>query len=200
MTCVGPCRTAHKPRDLVTDAPCRTTHPHRPKPTWPSGTKSPSDSDIPWPPPFRPEAPSTDESPPPRSALMLGTKTSRPPLIPRFCHLGSASNTLSHAGMRARPRSLAGCSPGLEGHVPLVDFCNCMDPQAQPRPRQTPPLCHGVATARWVAPPPRRHRQPGFHSSGVTPTLTRLRNPHVDLLRQRGFTPNRSTQTPSVAH
>jgi hypothetical protein len=44
---------------------------------------------------------------------------------------------------RARPTALAGYSPGLVGHVPLVDFCNCMDPQAQPRPRQTPPLVHG---------------------------------------------------------
>ena len=83
--------------------------------------------------------------------------------------------------------------------MPLVDFCNCMDPQAQPRPLQTPPLRHGVATARWVAPPPKSRRQPGCHSSGVTPTLSRLRHPHVGLLRLRGFTPNRSTQTPSVA-
>jgi len=84
--------------------------------------------------------------------------------------------------------------------MPLVDFCNCMDPQAQPRSRQTPSQCRGVATARRVAPPPKSRRQPGSHGSGVTQTLSHLRHPHVDLLRQRGFTPNRSTQTPSVAH
>jgi len=84
--------------------------------------------------------------------------------------------------------------------VPLVDFCNCVDPQAQPRPRQTPPHECGVATTRRVAPPPKSRRQLGCHSSGVTATLVRLRNPRVDLLRRHGFTPNGSTQTPSVAH
>jgi len=103
MTCASPCQTLHKPRDLVTDAPCRTTWTRRPKPTWPSGTKSPSDSGKPSPPSFRPEAPSTDESPRPRSVLVPGTRASWPPLIPRFCHLGSASDTLSRAGKRARP-------------------------------------------------------------------------------------------------
>jgi hypothetical protein len=41
MTCVGPLQTLRKPRDLVTDAPCRTTLPHRPKPAWPSSTEDP---------------------------------------------------------------------------------------------------------------------------------------------------------------
>ena len=130
---------------------------------------------------------------------MLGTRASRPPLMPRLGRLGSASDTRSRAGLRARPSSLTGYSPGLPGHVPPVDFCNCVDPQAQPRPLQTPPLVAVETTARWVAPLPEEHRQLGSHSSGVTPALSRPCYPHADLLRQRGFTPNRSTQTPLVA-
>lgn len=148
----------------------------------------------------RPEAPSTDESPPPRSALMPGTKASRPPLIPWFRHLGSASDTRSRAGTRARPKSPTGYSPEPSGHVPLVDFCNRIDPQAQPRPRQTPPHI-AMASHRAVgsaapgeAPPAGLSRFRGHHCA-LTPC-----NPHVDLLSQRGFTPSRLTQTPSVAH
>jgi hypothetical protein len=74
--------------------------------------------------------------------------------MPRLRHLGSASDTPSRAGLRARPSSPTGYSPGLPGHVPLVDFCNCLDPQAQPRPLQTPSLAAVVTTARWVTPPP----------------------------------------------
>jgi len=57
--------------------------------------------------------------------------------------------------LRARPSSPTGYSPGLPGHVPLVDFCNCVDPQAQPRPPQTPPHIAVETTARWVAHLPR---------------------------------------------
>jgi len=65
----------------------------------------------PSPPPSRPEAPSTDESPQPRSALMPGTKASWPPLIPWFCHLGSASDTLSRVGNALDPF----CLPAFAG-------------------------------------------------------------------------------------
>jgi hypothetical protein len=74
--------------------------------------------------------------------------------------------------------------------MPLVDFCNCVDPQAQPRPLQTPPHERGVATARRVASPPKSRRQLGFHGSGVTSKLLLQRHPRIDLLRRRGFTPN----------
>jgi hypothetical protein len=43
MTCVGPLETVRKPRDLVTDAPCRTVLPSRPKPVGPNSTEDPSD-------------------------------------------------------------------------------------------------------------------------------------------------------------
>jgi hypothetical protein len=42
MTRVGPVEPFRKPRDLVTDAPCRTALPRRPKPAWLSSTKDPS--------------------------------------------------------------------------------------------------------------------------------------------------------------
>jgi hypothetical protein len=155
---------------------------------------------MPSPPPSRLEAPSTDESPPPHSALVPGTKASRPPLIPRFCHLGSASDTRSHAGKRARPCLPPGSRRSSRATCHSSTSAIVLTHKHNPdhsRPRRFVTM---ETTARWVAPTPKSHRQLGFHSSGVTPALSRLRHPHVDLLRQRGFTPNRSTQTPSVAH
>jgi hypothetical protein len=190
MTRVGPCQTLRKPRDLVTDAPCRTTQPNSPKCARPSSTKSPSGGDKPSPPPSRLEAPSIDESSQPRPKLMLGTKASGPPLIPRFSHLGSASDTRSHAGKRARPCLPPGCRRSsratCRSSTSAVVWTRKHNPDL-PRPRRS---CAVMVTARWVTPTPKSRRQPGIHSSGVTPTLSRLRHPHVDLLRQRGFSPN----------
>jgi hypothetical protein len=110
---------------------------------------------------------------------MVGTPASWPPLMPRLSHLGSASDTRSRAGMRARPKLLAGYSPDLPGHVPPVDFCNRMDPQAQPRPLQTPPLT-AMASHRTVgsvapgeAPPAELSRFRGRRAALAPPRLPR---------------------------
>lgn len=158
MTRVGPCRTVRKPRDLITDAPCRTTRPHRPKPAWPSNTKSPSNGDKPLSLPSRPEAPSTDESPPPRSALMPGTKASRPPLIPWFRHLGSASDTRSRAGIRARP-CLLPAHAGARGPRAARRLLQLYGPTSttptSPNPAASMRCCHrAVGSAVSEEPPP----------------------------------------------
>jgi hypothetical protein len=120
--------------------------------------------------------------------------------MPWFSHLGSASDTRSRAGMRARPKSPTGfrrspqatCRSSTSAIVSIhkhnLDLV---------RPRR---LIRWQAIAQWVALLPEKHRQLGCHGSGVTTALSRRRNPHVDLLSQRGFTPSRYTQTPSVAH
>jgi hypothetical protein len=119
--------------------------------------------------------------------------------MPRLSHLGSASDTRSRAGMRARPKlptgsrrsSQATCRSSTSAiksiHKHNLDLL---------RPRRR---LRWQAIARWVALLPEKHCQLGCHGSGVTATLSRHCNPHVDLLRQRGFTPNQLTQTPSVA-
>lgn len=66
-------------------------------------------------------------------------------LTGRHCCLGFAALaqlpiTRSPASLRTRSSRLAGYSPERLGHVPSIDFCNCMNSQARPRSAETPPL------------------------------------------------------------
>jgi hypothetical protein len=88
----------------------------------------------------RPEATSTDGSLLPHPLLALRAR-----LPGRHCCLGFAALaqlpiTRSPASLQARSSRLAGYSPERLGHVPSIDFCNCMDSQARPRSAETPPL------------------------------------------------------------
>jgi hypothetical protein len=63
----------------------------------------------------------------------------------RHCCLGFAASaqlpvTLSPASLQARSKRRADYSPERLGHVPPIDFCNCMNSQARPRSAKTPPL------------------------------------------------------------
>jgi hypothetical protein len=89
-------------------------------------------------------------------------------------------------------------APGPRAARRLLQLCG----SASTTPTSPNPVarCGVRHRAPGSAAPLRSRRQLGFHSSGVPSALSRHWHPHVDLLRQRGFTPNRSTQTPRVAH
>lgn len=87
--------------------------------------------------------------------------------MPWLSRLGSASDTRSPTSLRARSNRLAGYSPERLGHVPSINFCNCVDSRARPRAVQTPPR-NTVASHRTVGgiALARRH-QPSWYSLGV---------------------------------
>lgn len=153
MTCLGPYRTSRKPRSLVTDAPCRARRPpaearlvdgylgsvqRRQAIAAAFQTRSAFHRRVPSVPPH---AVAWNEN------IAAATDASVWPPRLSFRHAFTRWS-------RARPSTPTGYSPGLPGHVPLIDFCSCVDPQAQPRPLQTPPLGSVETTARWVASPP----------------------------------------------
>jgi len=121
--------------------------------------------------------------------------------MPWFSHLGSASDTRSRAGTRARPKSPTGYSPEPSGHVPLVDFCNRIDPQAQPRPRQTPPHI-AMASHRAVgnaapgeAPPAGLSRFRGHHCA-LTPSQPPRRPPESTWIYPKPIDPDTFCRSP----
>ena len=199
MTRVGPCRTFRKPRDLVTDAPCRTARPSQPRPGLVEQHRGPFAQRHTIAVVFQARSAFHRRVHSARPKTNARDETSQPPLMPWLSHLGSASDTHSHAGKRARPKLLTGFRRSsratCRSSISAIDTIHKHNPDLF-RPRR---WSRWQAIARWVALFPEKHCQLGCHSSGVAAASSRLRNPHVDLLRQRGFTPNHLTQTPSVA-
>lgn len=143
---VGP---RSRSNDLTTDTPCHT-------PCFPSSRRFDPKCQGPFPhtahqPPWlsRPGATSTDGSHPPHPLLALRVR-----LRGRHCCLGFAASaqlpvTRSPASLRVRSSRLAGYSPERRGHVPSIDFCNCMNSQARPR-MPKPRRMNAVASHRTV--------------------------------------------------
>jgi xanthine/CO dehydrogenase XdhC/CoxF family maturation factor len=154
MTCVGPVQSVRKPRDLVTDASCRTTLPPRPRPEQPSSTKDPSNDGNTITTAFQTRSAFHRRVRSARSSLALGTCASRPPLMPRLSRLGSASDTRSRAGQRARPSSLAGFRRGSQATCRSSTSAIVWTHKHNPDLSKTPPLAAVKVTARWVAPLP----------------------------------------------
>jgi hypothetical protein len=80
--------------------------------------------------------------------------------------------------------------------VPLVDFCSCVDPQAQPRPLQTPPLVRGGSSHRTVSSadseesPPAGHSQFRGHADALTPPSPPRRPPASTWIYPKPFDPD----------
>jgi hypothetical protein len=191
------CRPVGRSSDRATDAPCHAPDLaglHRLDRT----RQGPFPHTVHQPPWLsEPGATSTDGSHLPHPLLALRVR-----LRGRHCCLGLAALaqlpiTRSPASLRARSSRLAGYSPERPGHVPSIDFCNCMDSQARPRATETPPLLT-VASHRTVGGVAlaRRH-QLGWYSPGVARSRRSLQRPPRRPSRRFGFSPTcRTPDTP----
>jgi hypothetical protein len=149
-----------------------------------------STGSAPTPPLSRPEAPSADEVPPDTPLAGAEGATCGPPLVPRFCRLGPASNTRSRTAWCARLAPLAGYSPEIASHVRPIDFCSCQEPRAQPR-APDPSLFKGGESKpphegdELLAKSANRASQLRGYSTREGPCNSPRQHPHA----VRGFTP-----------
>jgi hypothetical protein len=121
----------------------------------------------------------------------------------RHCCLGFAASaqlpvTRSPAKLLARSSHLAGYSPERLGHVPSINFCNCVDYPARPRAAKTPPFDRGgePPRGRWCRSceaSPAELLQP----RGPSPHRGGSRRPVRRPYRRSRFTPTcRTSNTP----
>jgi hypothetical protein len=73
--------------------------------------------------------------------------------VPRLSRLGPASNALSRTPLPARPDHLAGYSPEITSHTPLIDFCSCQESWTQPRSPKLVPRARRPKPPRWTMAP-----------------------------------------------
>lgn len=129
---------------------------------------------MPASPPCGSEAPSTDESTRRRSGL--GAAAWWPPRMPRFCHLGSASDTHSRVGTALDPTQLPACAGVLGPRAARRLLQLSLPTGTTPDFPDPNVLCAAAASARWAMLLPQKQHQPGFHGSGVTPVRLHRRH------------------------